>query len=193
MLLPYTVDVPMYRLPLANWVLIGITSLVSLSILFSEWASQESVHSPKPLRYQQNKKLSKEEFDELIDEIERSSRDSLPAMALNRNDFSLVQLFTYVFVHGDLLHLAGNMMFLFVFGNAVNAKLGHGLFVACYFLLGAFSGACWLIFSNGIALVGASGAIMGLVGIFFVLFPKNDVQIFSMFSLAWTGDFRISA
>ena len=85
------------------------------------------------------------------------------------------------------------MIFLFVFGNAVNAKLGHGLFIAAYFLLGALAAVAWLVLGHGMALVGASGAIMGLVGIFFVLFPRNDVQILYLFSLFWTGTFCISA
>jgi membrane associated rhomboid family serine protease len=195
MFLPYNVDVPMYRMPIANWVLIGFTTLVSLYIIIEEYGRQ-SRHNAPPIRIPQNKKFTPEDIDEikdLIDQMSRQAEDSLPAMAMKRKGFSILQPFTYVFVHADLLHLIGNMVFLFVFGNAVNAKLGHGLFLACYFVLGAFSGICWLLMSSGPALVGASGAIMGLVGIFFVLFPKNDVQILYVFTLALSGSIRLAA
>jgi len=104
-----------------------------------------------------------------------------------------VWMFTYQFVHGDLLHLIGNMAFLFVFGNAVNAKLGHWQFLLCYLLLGAVAGLAWLPFSRGLPLVGASGAIMGIVGLFVVLFPRNDVEVFYWFGILWAGVTRIAA
>ena len=85
------------------------------------------------------------------------------------------------------------MIFLFCFGNAVNAKLGQGLFLAAYFLLGALDGVAWLLLGNGMPVVGASGAIMGIVGIFLVLFPRNDVNVLYWFGGAYGGSFSIAA
>ena len=54
------------------------------------------------------------------------------------------QLLTHVLVHADLWHLLGNMWFLFCFGNAVNAKLGHAVYLTLYFCLGAVAGLAWV-------------------------------------------------
>ncbi|HWY86382.1 MAG TPA: rhomboid family intramembrane serine protease [Gemmataceae bacterium] len=196
MILPYNVDVPMARMPLANWAVIAVTSLVSLGILGGMWsdpASRSRGSRDNPWHNVPVKNIPPEELNDYLDAVMREAEQALPPLALKRNGFSLVQLVSYLFVHADLLHLIGNMIFLFVFGNAVNAKLGHGLFIGFYLLLGALAGGAWLVMSTGPALVGASGAIMGLVGVFFVLFPRNDVQILYMFSLLWTGTFRVSA
>src|SRR5581483_4626067 len=138
MLIPYSVDVPMVRVPLANWVLIGVTSLVSLGVLITLYTSE---HSENPLSPQLMKKLKEFEGKEdspearkFFDELVRESGADEPRFpgALEPRRFSFLQLFSHQFVHGDLIHLIGNMLFLFVFGNAVNAKLGHATFLACY-------------------------------------------------------------
>lgn len=99
-------------------------------------------------------------------------------LALQPRAFALVQLVTHLFAHGDIMHLVGNLLFLFVFGNAIDAKLGHLWFLLCFLLFGILAGLVWLILGNGMPAVGASGAIMGLMGMFLVLYPRNDVTIF---------------
>lgn len=79
-----------------------------------------------------------------------------------------------VFTHEGFWHLFGNMAFLFVFGNAVNAKLGHALYIACYLLFGALASLMQSAISDTPGL-GASGAIAGIMGMFIVFFPKNNV------------------
>jgi membrane associated rhomboid family serine protease len=191
MFIPYTVDVPMARLPVANWVLIAITTLLSFAVFVGAFAPPDRQREQEMV-WDRFKNQEPEDFDEYLAALERQQR--LPPLALGRSAFSFSQLFTYVFVHADIFHLVGNMIFLFVFGNAVNAKLGHGLFVVFYFLFGALAGIAWLVLSSGGgALVGASGAIMGLVGMFLAFYPRNDVQVFYMFTLVWTGQFRIAS
>lgn len=93
--------------------------------------------------------------------------------------FSIASLFGNLFVHGDPLHLLGNMVFLFAFGNAINAKLRHILFLMSYLAIGAFEGIIWSLIADGPAL-GASGAIMGMMGmmgIFIIYYPRNDVSV----------------
>lgn len=183
MLLPYTVDVPMERWPIANWVLIGVTVLVSLAV----WAKP----APKD-------EFDLSLFDDPAPERVKALRDKLnegpatPPLALARHHVRPWSPFSYTLVHADLFHLAGNMFFLFVFGNAINAKLGHAAFVICYFLLGGIAGCAWLAFGSGLALVGASGAIMGLTGMFLVFYPRNDVSVFFWF-WARMGTFAISS
>src|SRR5437868_13176983 len=119
MLLPYNVDVPMMRVPFANWALIAITTLVSLAIVAGAGQNPRELNDDPY-------------FHVMDDTIRAAEQDHLPPLALVRSAFSVPQLISYQFVHADLFHLVGNMIFLFVFGNAVNAKLGHVLFVASY-------------------------------------------------------------
>jgi membrane associated rhomboid family serine protease len=194
MLVPFNVDVPMSRIPLTNWVLIGVTSLISF-ILFLHYMSFRSRMEKEARSEFQEKWDSNAHAKDLEDASTkvRMGGDYVPfPWSLKRGAaFSVVQLFSYQLVHGGFLHLIGNMVFLFVFGNAVNAKLGHLLFLPSYFILGALAGLAWLGMGGGKELVGASGAIMGLVGIFFVFFPKNDVSVFYWINLARMGTFNV--
>jgi membrane associated rhomboid family serine protease len=190
MLVPYNVDVPMERVPIANWLLIGVTALVSLFMFIRPHPEDHlSLEDRVILERAEDEDATKEDRDRARQVIERLA----PPLALRWSPLMPVQLFTYQFVHGDILHLLGNMIFLFCFGNAVNAKLGQWQFLVSYLLLGALAGLAWLPFSHGRPLVGASGSIMGIVGLFVVLFPRNDVQIFYWFGLLWAGVTRISS
>jgi membrane associated rhomboid family serine protease len=102
--------------------------------------------------------------------------------------FHFYQLITYQFVHADFWHLLGNMLFLFCFGNAVNAKLGHALFLGLYLLLGAFAGLAYAVVSKDVPLIGASGAISGTTGVFLVLYPLNEIAVWTFRSWLYTGD-----
>ncbi len=81
-----------------------------------------------------------------------------------------------LFLHADMLHLIGNMIFLWVFGNAICSTTGNALYPAIYFFLGLCASAMHLIFSSAPA-IGASGAINGIVGMAFVLFPLNKLDV----------------
>ncbi len=81
-----------------------------------------------------------------------------------------------LFLHADLLHLIGNMIFLWVFGNAICSTTGNALYPAVYFFLGLCASAMHLLFSSAPA-IGASGAINGIVGMAFVLFPLNKLDV----------------
>jgi len=155
MFFPYTVDVPMQRWPIANFVLIGVTVVISSLIMGG-----------------------------LIE----------PAgwMVIGPgDDFSIAGLIGSLFTHADPMHLIGNMVFLFVFGNAINAKFGHLLFLGCYFAIGAFEGIVWSLVADGPA-IGASGAIMGMMGLFIIFYPRNDVSVGYWIWYTY-GSFQISA
>jgi membrane associated rhomboid family serine protease len=190
MLVPYNVDVPMARVPIANWVLIGLTCLVSVGAFIREYHLEH--HAPRRA-HPALPRDADEDADAWPVAVEEDDAEAVPPLSLRWDRLVLVWLFTHQFVHGGPLHLIGNMVFLFCFGNAVNAKLGHWQFLLSYLLLGALAGLAWLPFSGGRPAVGASGAIMGIVGLFVVLFPRNDVEIFYWFGLAWAGVTRISA
>lgn len=111
---------------------------------------------------------------------------------LSREHFSVLQLVSHQFLHANIKHLVGNMIFLWVFGNAVNARLGHLLYVPAFLISGIVAGLVWLLLGSGGSLIGASGAIMGIVGLFAIYYPRNEVRVFYM--ILWRpGTFTISA
>jgi membrane associated rhomboid family serine protease len=92
---------------------------------------------------------------------------------------SVLTLATYMFVHGSWLHLTGNMIFLWVFGDDVEAAVGHARFVLFYFLCGFAGGIAHVASAPGsmAVLVGASGAIGGVVAAYLVLRPWAHVTV----------------
>ena len=91
---------------------------------------------------------------------------------------SVVTLFTSMFLHGGLLHLAGNMLFLWIYGDNVEHRLGALPFLAWYLLAGIAATAFQTVFNLGsqIPMVGASGAISGVLGFYFIWFPHYTVR-----------------
>ena len=80
-----------------------------------------------------------------------------------------------IWLHGGLLHLLGNSLYLWVFGNAVCSKLGNLGYLPAYIGLGVAGGIGHLLFDGGPA-IGASGAISGLIGMHLVLFGENPIR-----------------
>lgn len=89
-----------------------------------------------------------------------------------------VTLFTSMFIHGDWLHFAGNMLFLWVFGDNIEDRFGHLRYLL--FCLAAGVAASWLQIATDTAsqvpIVGASGAIAGVLGAYIVLFPRSRIS-----------------
>lgn len=86
------------------------------------------------------------------------------------------QLLGAVFMHASAGHLFGNMVLLLVLGNPVNRRLGHLGYVALFLALGVAGNLAWLACGSGANVVGASGAVMGILGAYFVLFPTHRIQ-----------------
>jgi membrane associated rhomboid family serine protease len=103
-------------------------------------------------------------------------------------DWDLGQMVGNLFLHAGLLHLAGNMLFLWIFGNAVCALVGNVQYGFLYLFLGIVASASHLAF-NGNPAVGASGAINGIVGMSLVLFPVNRLNCIYFFSFPFAGIF----
>ncbi len=92
-----------------------------------------------------------------------------------KNFFSLI---SSMFLHGTFLHLIFNMWFLWIFGDNLEWRLGKIRFILFYFICGIIGGLFFAILSSkNIPAVGASGAISGILGGYFVLFPKNKIKI----------------
>jgi membrane associated rhomboid family serine protease len=92
-------------------------------------------------------------------------------------------LFTAMFLHGGLFHLGGNMLYLWIFGDNVEDKLGHLRFLIFYFLSGMAASLAHVITSPGsqIPMVGASGAIAGVLGAYLIRFPQARIQTLIFF------------
>ena len=91
--------------------------------------------------------------------------------------FSFATVFTSMFVHGGFAHLIGNMLFLWIFGDNVEDRLGHGRYLTFYFLCGFLAALSQLFLDpdSTVPMVGASGAIAGVMGAYLVLYPHSRV------------------
>lgn len=89
----------------------------------------------------------------------------------------LLPVFTSMFLHGGLLHLAGNMLYLHIFGDNVEDRLGHGVYLLFYFFCGVAAAMAQVsLFPHSrMPMVGASGAIAGVTGAYFVFYPRARV------------------
>ena len=100
----------------------------------------------------------------------------------------IVPLFTSMFWHGGWLHLIGNMLYLWIFGDNVEDRLGHFRYLLFYLLAGMAAGLTQVVLNPGSRLptVGASGAIAGVLGAYLISFPRSRVVTFvPLFFLPW--------
>jgi membrane associated rhomboid family serine protease len=105
------------------------------------------------------------------------------------------QLVTHAFVHGGIVHLVGNLVFLLVFGSRVNALIGNLGTLVLYPILAAAAGLAHLMSMHGQLpepMIGASGAIMGLAGMYLILFPVHQVHMAAWLRLGLITGFRLS-
>src|SRR5258705_735397 len=91
--------------------------------------------------------------------------------------FSWVTVFTSMFLHSGFLHVAGNMLYLWIFGDNVEDRMGHGRFLVFYLLCGVAAALAQTITTpdSVVPMVGASGAIAGVMGAYFVLYPRSRI------------------
>jgi len=98
---------------------------------------------------------------------------------LERGDFiiSFLPIFTSMFLHGGWFHIIGNMWYLWIFGDNVEDRMGHIRFLVFYVLCGLMAGFAHILTNpnSGVPTVGASGAIAGVMGAYFILYPKARI------------------
>jgi membrane associated rhomboid family serine protease len=168
------VDVPRDRYPVVNWLIILVT--VGVFVLqVRDVVVYQRRPAPRPSG------ASTEPRPQSADG-QPQDEPALPGITgeLILDGWGLKGLFGHMWLHGGLFHLLGNMWFLWLFGNAVCAKIGNLRYLLLYVLTGVMAGAAHLLFSDGGAL-GASGAINGVVGMFIVLFFENEIDVVFMF------------
>ncbi len=105
---------------------------------------------------------------------------AVPAEISAGND--LFALLSSQFLHGGWLHIAGNMLFLWVFGDNIEDTMGHASYLLFYLLCGVVAGLAQVVVdpASEIPLVGASGAISGVLGAYITLFPRGKIRTLIM-------------
>lgn len=108
----------------------------------------------------------------------------IPALVIAGQN--LIGLFTSIFLHGSFGHILGNMLFLNIFGDNLEDRLGHLKYLIFYFVCGLGASLLQIITnpSSTTPNIGASGAIAGLLGGYLVLFPNHQIDV--LFSFGWT-------
>lgn len=98
---------------------------------------------------------------------------------------AFLPLLTSMFLHGGFLHIIGNMWFLWVFGDNIEDRMGHGRFVLFYLLCGVLAGLTHVVmnWNSMVPAIGASGAVSGIMGAYLMLFPGS--RVVTLVTLGW--------
>lgn len=109
----------------------------------------------------------------------------VPARFMAAPAADLVTIFSSMFMHGGWLHLGGNMLYLWIFGDNVEDRFGHLRFLLFYLLCGVAATFAQLAFSLGsdIPQLGASGAIAGVLGAYVLLFPQRRITVMAGYGI----------
>jgi membrane associated rhomboid family serine protease len=103
----------------------------------------------------------------------------VPSRFLANPAGDFVTIFTSMFMHAGWLHIGGNMLYLWIFGDNVEDRFGHAKYLVFYLICGIAATFAQLAFSmgSGIPNLGASGAIAGVLGAYLLLFPQRSVRV----------------
>jgi membrane associated rhomboid family serine protease len=143
--------------PLVNWAIVALNALIYV------WDRQGGIFGPNVT----------------FADLAMRPREVVEAVFGGTDYFPIVTVFTSMFLHGNLIHLVGNLIFLLVFGSAVEEALGSWRF-ALYYLFWGVAAAAAQIYVDPMSVIptlGASGAIGGVLGAYFLLFPSNKIQM----------------
>jgi membrane associated rhomboid family serine protease len=106
-------------------------------------------------------------------------KDVVDALHRGYDHFPVATIFTSMYLHANIVHITGNMIFLLVFGSSVEAAVGHWRFAIYYLFWGVIAAATHIYIdpASTIPTLGASGAIGGVLGAYFLIFPASKVEI----------------
>ena len=160
-MIPIGTSVQLSRRPTANIVLIALNSVVFLAPLLLKLLGQPSAGA--------------------------NLHRLMESYMLHSSHPQLHEFITYAFLHAGWKHILGNMVFLLIFGNNVNDRLGNTGYLLLYLGGAIFAGFGHVLVSTS-PVLGASGAVAAITGAYFVLFPKTEIRILWMFILITTFD-----
>lgn len=181
-MIPLHDNVPTRRLPLVTLVLIGINLVLFLVDHLTATTEMRTVVTPGGLR-------------RMLVTGGGLTRDwaMVPSEVTGNLMVTWPTIFTSMFLHGGWLHLGGNMLYLWIFGNNVEDTLGRSKFLLFYLLVGVVGSAAHIVSgpNSVIPTVGASGAIAGVMGGYLILFP--DARIVSLVTVFTITVLELSA
>jgi membrane associated rhomboid family serine protease len=167
--------------PWVNWLLIAAN--VAIYLLITLPLSYQPVDPNDPL-LQQYLHLIAPSLPSLTSLDEVISHISAADLFVFQHGYKpgnphVVDLMMSMFLHGGLLHVAGNMLFLWIFGDNVEQRLGRIGYLVTYLVTGALATLSFSLLAGHsmIPLVGASGAISGVTGVYFLLFGRNKIKV----------------
>jgi hypothetical protein len=172
---PIKDDLPRYSTPYVNWFLIGLNVLV----YFFQWS--QMISDPQ----------AAEHFARTYGEVPAHLAALLAGSHRYTPGDVVLPFFTSMFLHASWVHVLGNMWFLFVFGDNVEDYLGHFAYLVFYLLSGLCAMATQVAVypHSNLPTVGASGAIAGVLGAYFLLYPRARVLtwffVFVLYLPAW--------
>ena len=170
--------------PVVTWTLIGVNTAVFLFVTLRLSRVRPAFDDPVLVDYVRAlgaQVSSRPALEALLQQV--SAYDLVVfAHGFRPADPSLSALATSMFLHGGFMHLAGNMLFLWIYGDNVEYRLGRWRYLAAYLGAGVLATLAHAALNLGSALplVGASGAISGVLGLYFVWFPRNRVRLWIM-------------
>ena len=153
-MIPYKDDNPIHIIPFSTILVIALNILVFIMQLLSREDGRSIVYSYGAIPHN------------II--TFQSSQPISPVLTI----------FTSMFMHGGLFHLAWNMLYFWIFGNNIEERLGHVRFIFFYLFCGVVAAFSHALLSSGsnIPMIGASGAVAGMLGAYILLFPMSKVH-----------------
>ncbi len=96
---------------------------------------------------------------------------------VNQSLDPIIRIFTSMFMHGGFSHIIGNMLYLYIFGDNVEDRLGHFVYLLLYLVFGVFAVLMQFFFDplSNLPMLGASGAVSGVMGAYFIFYPRARV------------------
>ena len=167
--------------PVVTWTLIGVNAAVFVLVTLPLSGLRPALEDPALGEYIREiypRLSSRMALESLLRQV--SAYDLVVfAHGFRPADPSLSALVTSMFLHGGFMHLAGNMLFLWIYGDNVEHRLGRWRYLAAYLGTGVLATLSHAVLDLGSAvpMVGASGAVSGVLGFYFVWFPRNRVRI----------------
>ena len=180
MLLPIG-DVPNPKTtPYVNWLLIGINIAVFMVVTLPLSAARPDLTDPALLEYLNLLGARGDWSPQLVYEHISAYDLVVFKYGFRPAEFSLLSMFSAMFLHAGWMHLAGNMLFLWIYGDNVEHRLGHVGYLVAYLGAGLVATLFFGMFvpHSNIPMLGASGAISGVLGFYFLWFPRNRIKVF---------------
>ncbi len=200
-IIPYRVDVPNDRLPVTNWLIAFVIVVVFAFQVVDRinnpvrWEIVEPNSEPVSADPNTVEEIIEPNQWPGVDARMPSFRVITPKRVTDQfvlNGWNFKGMIGHMWLHGGLIHMFGNLLFLWVFGNAVCSKINNLMYLPVYLLLGLGAAVGHLLFTGGAA-IGASGAINGIVGMFLVFFPENDITCWFTFTIFYWRRFTMSS